>query len=134
MDWAQRLLSTDRRFGLILTLTVTHAAAFDGVGLPDLLDPDNTGRAVWADTAYRSAKNETLMAARGFRSEAHRKKPRASPWIHVSGTNNRRSVVRAHIERQPSLSGQGPHRACLGGSEAQDGPVHPNHRHRPVKD
>lgn len=91
--------STDRRFGLIRTWTVTDAAAFDGARLPDLLDPDNTGRVVWADTAYRSAKNETLMAARGFRSEVHRKKPKGKPMDpRIRRANNRRSVVRAHIE------------------------------------
>ena len=38
---------------------MTDAAAHDGARLPDLLDKSNTARNVWADTAYRSNKNET---------------------------------------------------------------------------
>jgi IS5 family transposase len=34
-----------------------------------------TASDVWADTAYRSAKNEDLLAKRGFVSRIHRKKP-----------------------------------------------------------
>lgn len=91
--------STDRRFGLIRTWAVSDAAAFDGARLPELLDPQNTGRVVWADTAYRSAKNEAIMAERGYRSEVHRKKPQGKPMAaNVRRANNRRSQVRAHIE------------------------------------
>jgi IS5 family transposase len=96
-------VSTDRAFGLIRTWTVTDAAAFDGARLPDLLDPTNTARVVWADTAYRSKKNEEAMASRGFRSEVHRKKPvgkgaTAKAIKRTERSNNRKSKVRAHIE------------------------------------
>jgi len=68
----------DRRHGQIRTWTATDAARHDGVQLSALLDETNTGSAVWADTAYRSLKNEAHLAAKGFTSRIHRKKPKAS--------------------------------------------------------
>jgi transposase, IS5 family len=38
------------------------SAAHDGRQLGQLLDPGNTARPVWADTAYRSAANLALLA------------------------------------------------------------------------
>jgi IS5 family transposase len=53
----------------------------DGARRGDLLDPANTAGGVWADTAYRSAKNEALLAERGLVSQVHRKKPQgAGRW------------------------------------------------------
>src|ERR687894_263800 len=69
----------DRRHGLIRTWTATDAARHDGAQLPGLLDKANTGSGVWADTAYRSAKNEAHLAAHGFKSRIHRKKPQGKP-------------------------------------------------------
>ena len=62
-------ISTDKRHGLIRKWTVTDAAAHDGARLPELLDKNNTASNVWADTAYRSKKNETHMAKNGFVSQ-----------------------------------------------------------------
>ncbi|MBA3583330.1 MAG: IS5 family transposase, partial [Gemmatimonadetes bacterium] len=69
----------DRRHGLIRTWTATDAARHDGAQLPALLDKANTGSGVWADTAYRSAKNEAHLEANGFSSRIHRKKPMGKP-------------------------------------------------------
>jgi len=64
-----------------------------------LLDRTNTGSAVWADTAYRSRKNEAFLARNGFTSHVHRKKPagRAMPTP-IRRANSRRSTVRSRIE------------------------------------
>ena len=59
-------VSIDRGFGLIRNWTTTHAAAHDGARLEDVLDRTNTASDVWADTAYRSAKNEAMLARRGL--------------------------------------------------------------------
>jgi hypothetical protein len=59
-------IGIDRRFGLIRTFTVTHAATHDGGQLERLLDPDNLASGVWADTAYRSAANIALLDRRGL--------------------------------------------------------------------
>ena len=53
-------ISADRRLGLIRRHSVSTAHVHDSQHLEALLDPSNTGRSVWADSAYakreRSAK------------------------------------------------------------------------------
>lgn len=44
----------------------TDAAAHDGARLADVLDRSNTASDVWADTAYRSMKNEEMLKERGY--------------------------------------------------------------------
>lgn len=92
-------VSTDRRHGLIRKWTVTAASAHDGARLPELLDKANTASAVWADTAYRSAKNEALLAKRGFVSHIHRRKPKGRPMpTRTARANAAKSKVRAAVE------------------------------------
>jgi IS5 family transposase len=54
---------------------------------------------VWADTAYRSAANETFLNKNGFLSHIHRKKPkgRAMPET-MRRANNAKSKIRARVE------------------------------------
>ena len=105
------------RHGLIRKWTVTDAAAHDGARLEDLLDRANTASEVWADTAYRSAKNEAMLLRSGFVSRIHRKKPKGGDAGRTRVANGR--------SRQCA-----PRRACLRASEGADGPVRPNHRPR----
>jgi len=92
-------VSTDRAHGLIRKWLVTDAAAHDGARLPNLLDKSNTAGRVWADTAYRSKKNETFMERNGFVSRVHRKKPKGRPMPEaVRKANALKSLVRARIE------------------------------------
>ena len=65
-------VSIDRRHGFIRGWSATSAAAWDGAQLPDVLDRQNTGSKVWADTAYRSRKNENWLECNGFKSDIHR--------------------------------------------------------------
>jgi IS5 family transposase len=89
----------DRRFGLIRTFTVTHAAAHDGGQLEGLLDPDNLASGVWADTAYRSAANLALLDRRGLMPQFQRAKPRGKPMpAHVARGNATRGRIRALVE------------------------------------
>ena len=54
---------------------------------------------MWADTAYRSAKNETHLAAHGFTSRIHRKKPAGKTVPkRTARANAAKSEVRARIE------------------------------------
>ena len=46
-------VSIDRRHRLIRRWTTTDAAAHDGARLGDLIDPENTASAVWAELAER---------------------------------------------------------------------------------
>ena len=92
-------VSIDRGFGLIRNWTTTHAAAHDGARLEDVLDRINTASDVWADTAYRSAKNEAMLARRGFVSRIHRKKPPGRPMSErMRIANAQKSKVRSAVE------------------------------------
>ena len=54
---------------------------------------------MWADTAYRSAKNLALLDRRGFTPQFQRKKPtgKAMP-AHIARGNATRARVRARVE------------------------------------
>ena len=70
-----------------------------GPRLADLLDPANTAGSVWADSAYRSRKNEDLLKERMLTSHIHRKKPAKRPMPdRTAKANAKRSAVRAHVE------------------------------------
>ncbi|MBB3358019.1 hypothetical protein J2792_004188 [Novosphingobium capsulatum] len=54
-----------------------------------------TGSGVWADTAYRSQKNEAFLAAGMFNSYIHqRRKPRRPMPERIARANTRRSKIR----------------------------------------
>jgi transposase, IS5 family len=54
---------------------------------------------VWADTAYRSEKDEAHLAAHGFTSRIHRKKPTGKPMPkRTARANAAKSEIRARIE------------------------------------
>ena len=92
-------IGIDRGHGLIRGWTATHAAAHDGARLEEVLDADNTASDVWADTAYRSAKNEAMLAGRGLVSRIHRKKPKGRPMPErTRRANARKSMVRSRVE------------------------------------
>jgi hypothetical protein len=64
-----------------------------------LLDKTNTAGGVWADTGYRSQKNEKFIARNGFASHVHRKKPKGKAMPEaVRRANNVKSKVRARVE------------------------------------
>ena len=95
----QNHISADRRHRLIRKWLVTDAAAHSGARLADLLDRTNTAGGVWADTAYRSRKNEDLLRQRMLVSHIHRKKPQRRPMpSRTAKANATKSAIRAHIE------------------------------------
>jgi IS5 family transposase len=57
-------IAIDRRFGFIRESAVTSAAHADGRMLSRLVTTDNTSSEVWADSAYRSQKNEKWLASK----------------------------------------------------------------------
>jgi transposase, IS5 family len=92
-------IGIDRAHGLIRTWTATDASRHDGAQLENLIDKRNTASDVWADTAYRSAKNEALLEDSGLRSQIHRKKPKGKPMPEaIAKANGKKSKVRAFIE------------------------------------
>jgi IS5 family transposase len=95
----QNHISADRRHRLIRRWLVTDAAAYGGARLADLLDRGNTAADVWADTGYRSSKNEALLRKRMLTSHIHRKKPTGRPMPpRTARANAKKSAIRAHIE------------------------------------
>ena len=75
------------------------AAAHEGKHLSDLLDPANTASLVWADSGYRSKRNEALLRERMLVSCIHRKKPPHRPMpANVVRANAKKSAVRSHVE------------------------------------
>jgi transposase, IS5 family len=92
-------VGADQRFGFVRRYLVTHAAANDGRPLPELLYPANLSSKVWADTAYRSKKNEQYMDRHGFVSKVHFRKPMGKPMPEAHRRANvARSKVRSAIE------------------------------------
>jgi transposase, IS5 family len=92
-------ISTDRRHGLIRKWAVTDAAANDGRQLGEVIDQSNTASPVWADTAYRSRRNEGLLARLGLVSRIHFRKPRGKAMPEPKRqTNAARSKVRSAVE------------------------------------
>lgn len=55
-------ISIDRRFGFIRSMAVTSASAADGRLLGQVVSMDNTCSEVWADSAYRSRRNEKWLS------------------------------------------------------------------------
>jgi IS5 family transposase len=89
----------DRRHGFIRGWSVTSASAYDGAQLRNVLNRGNTGSTVWADTAYRSKKNEAWLEKNSYRSDIHHKKPKGRPMSEAtSRANGRRSKIRACVE------------------------------------
>ena len=68
-------ISVDRDHSLIRTWNSSAANAHDDERRPEAVSKDNTGFGVWADTAYRSKKNEPFLAKGMFTSHIHRKRP-----------------------------------------------------------
>lgn len=79
-------INIDRRFGFIRKATVTSAADSDGRQLRRVIDTSNTASNVWADSAYRCAKNEALLKSIMLKSCLHRRKPKGRPMPkHMAG-------------------------------------------------
>jgi len=55
----------DEKAALKRGWSVTSAAAYDGAQLGNVPDRGNTGSKVWADSAYRSKKNEGWLDQNG---------------------------------------------------------------------
>ena len=92
-------ISIDREHGLIRKWKVTDASRYDGAQLRDLMDKTNTASGVWADTGYRSKKNEKWLARNGFVSHIHTKKPKGRPISErAAKANTKRSKTRALVE------------------------------------
>ena len=92
-------IGVDKLHKIIRKWAATDAAPHDSLKLDDILDASNTGNQVWADSAYRSAKIEAKLAAKGLKSRIHRRAARNRPLSPTQETaNTTRSRVRARVE------------------------------------
>jgi hypothetical protein len=92
-------IGIDRAHGLIRTWDASAANAHDGARLPELISKQNTDSGVWADTAYRSKKNEAFLERGMFKSNIHqRRMPRRPLPERIAPPNARRSAVRSAVE------------------------------------
>ena len=92
-------ISIDRRFGFIRGCAVTSAADADGRQLKHVVTKDNMASDVWADSAYRSTKNEKWLAQNMLVSRIHWRKPANKPMPEAtSRANAKKSAIRACVE------------------------------------
>lgn len=64
-----------------------------------VIDTANTASDVWADSAYRSSKNEAWLKAHMLNSRIHRRKPKGKPMPeHMARANAAKSAIRARVE------------------------------------
>ena len=92
-------ISIDRKYGFIRQETVTSASDADGRQLEHLVCKDKMASDVWADSAYRSQRNETWLARNMMTSRIHRRKPANKPMPErTARANEKKSSVRACVE------------------------------------
>ena len=110
---ATRTISgVDKAHKLIRKWDATDAAVHDSQKLDDVLDLSNTGKGVWADSAYRSAQIEAGLKEKGLQSRIHRRAARNRPLSkRQKSANTTRSKVRARVEhvfgqQQSSMGGK----------------------------
>ena len=92
-------IGVDVEHKLIRTWAVTDAARHDSQLFEQLLDEDNTCRAVWADSAYRSAEILKKLQKYRLREHIQRKGHRGRRLSEREKRGNRtRARVRARVE------------------------------------
>jgi len=91
-------ISTDVKHKLIRRWSVTPASVHDSQVFTELLDKKNSGKGVWADSAYRSEEIELKLREK-HRSQIHHKGYRGSPLSEAKQrVNHKRSKTRARVE------------------------------------
>jgi transposase, IS5 family len=92
-------VNVDVKNKLVREYTVTPASVHDSNEFENLIDKDNTGKGVWADSAYRSEKAENILKARKLKSHIHRKAYRNHPLTFFQKQlNKKKSRIRARVE------------------------------------
>lgn len=90
--------AVDNKNKLIRNYEVTSAEVHDSKEFISIL-ADNTSKAVWADSAYRSEEIELTLTAMGYRSHVHRKGCRNKPLTEAEQkANTKKSKIRARVE------------------------------------
>ena len=91
-------ISVDVEYGFVRCYSVTDAAVHDSQTLPNILDEDNEGDGIWADSAYRSALIEWFLGVLNWCSHIHERGYRNHPLTEQQKENNReKSKIRAKV-------------------------------------
>src|ERR1700710_251384 len=113
-------LGVDKAHKLIRKWGATDAAVHDSQKLDDVLDLSNTGKEVWADSAYRSLQIEAGLKEKGLPSRIHRRPAR-----------NRPLTEPPEVGEHDALEGARPCRARIRPPAELDGRQNrTHHRHR----
>jgi transposase, IS5 family len=92
-------ITIDVDHGFIRRYSITDASVHDSQALGAVLDPDNGGDEVWADSAYRSQNIEAGLDALGHQSQIHERAYRNHPLTEAQIASNReKSKTRAKVE------------------------------------
>jgi IS5 family transposase len=92
-------VNIDATYGFIRAYAVTNAAVHDSQMLGAVLDAENEGDTVWADSAYRSEDTEWALGKMGFHSQIHERGYRNHPLMKEQKSLNReKSRIRARVE------------------------------------
>jgi IS5 family transposase len=113
----KQMLLQGKRVVLQGIYEVTSADVHDSQKLEDLFDRDNTGKALWADSAYASEEIDKKLTRRRLKNNINRKGYRNRPLsLFQQMMNRKRSSIRARIEhingRLDSMIGRWIH--CIG--------------------
>lgn len=92
-------IDIDVEHKLIRNYEVTDAATHDSNIFEELLDENNSSKAVWADSAYGSADKREALEASGFRGHIQRKGCRYKKLTQRQiEANHKRSKTRSRVE------------------------------------
>jgi IS5 family transposase len=92
-------INIDMEHKLIRRYAVTDVSVYDSQVFDEVLDEENSGHSVWADSANRSEAREKQLREKGYKSRIHRKgSSRHKLNQQEQTTNHRRSKVRARVE------------------------------------
>jgi len=90
--------SVDNKYKLIREFEVTSAEVHDSQVFLEIL-ADNTSQDVWADSAYKSADNDLMLEASGYRNQVHVKGHRNKPLTEAQkDANHIKSKTRVRVE------------------------------------
>ena len=92
-------ISIDKNYKLIRKYEVTDASVHDSQVIGNLLDGENEGDDLWADSAYFAEKINMVLALMGFDAKIHEKAFKNKPLTdEQKEKNTEKSKVRARVE------------------------------------
>lgn len=92
-------INVDVKHKVIRRFAVSDAALNDRRLLEDVLDENNTSRALWADANYRSRDQEASLKKQGYRSHIQRQGQAKKPLNErQKAANHKRSKTRIRVE------------------------------------